>query len=434
MGVSIFSGVFLAFLQVVIIQKFMDVFLGEKNEGIIHIVVCAMYFTFLAVSNLADIVPPQILITLNILSIFVLGIVDRKASIKSSCFFSILICSVWMLVEVGSVIVVEKAGIDIVAYQDAVSFASKLIMFLLFLLSLKYCKGPGYGNIPLKYFLMILAIPLISIFLMNQIFLIATHHGEYDNFAVISSIFLLMINFIIFEVYTWMSRDAELRSLNKLYGQQLELCSRQAAEQEQLYLEIKRTRHDMKSHLSSLLGMVEAGESEEASNYIGRLLADGVGKSGEEISRSGNIVIDSLINYKYSIAQKEGIAFEASVFVPASMPFKSEHLVIILGNLLENAFDACKKVQPKGRFIKLDMGFEKNMLNICIKNSCISENRRDKHGNFFSTKHDAEHHGIGLASVKQAVEGYDGEMVIDDKGNQFSVSVVMYGNDINSNT
>ena len=98
--------------------------------------------------------------------------------------------------------------------------------------------------------------------------------------------------------------------------------------------------------------------------HIQQLLADGLGKSGEEISKSGNIVVDSLVNYKYSIAKKEGIAFEVSVFVPSVLPFKSEHLVIILGNLLENAFDACMKVQPKGRFIRLDMSFEKNMLKI----------------------------------------------------------------------
>ncbi|MBO4911226.1 MAG: GHKL domain-containing protein [Butyrivibrio sp.] len=386
-----------------------------------------MYFTFAAAVSLTDIVRPVILISSNILFIFALAILDRKATIKVACFFSIIVCAVWMLVEVGSVIVVEMFGIDFVENRDAVCFVSLLLMLLLVVILNKSWKGPKYGDIPIKYFIMILSIPLISIYLTNRIFLIASHHNEYSNFAVISSFFLLLMNYIIFEVYTWVSRDAELKSLNKLYGQQLELCSRQAAEQEQLYMEIKRTRHDMKSHLASLLGMVESGEKDEAVKYIQQLLADGLGRSSEEISKSGNIVVDSLVNYKYSIAKKEGIAFEASTFVPAVLPFKSEHLVIILGNLLENAFDACMKVQPKGRYIRLDMNYEKNMLKISIKNSCIFENRRDRHGRFFSTKHDAEHHGIGLASINQAVSGYDGEVIIDDKGNQFNVDVIMYG-------
>lgn len=430
---SIFTGVFLAFLYVMIVRKFMDVFLPERSNNIVRYIVWAIYFTFSAASNLTNIVKPLALITSNIIFIFILAILDRKASFKAASFFSLIVCAVWMLVEVGAVAVVERYGIDFVKSRDSVCFVSLLIMLLLVVILNKSWKGSKYCNIPIKYFIMILSIPIISIFLTNRIFLIATRHIEYNNFAVISSAFLLMINYVIFEVYTWMSRDAELKSLNKLYGQQLELCSRQAAEQEQLYMEIRRTRHDMKSHLASLLGMVESGEKDEAVKYIQQLLADGLGKSGEEISKSGNIVVDSLVNYKYSIAKKEGIAFEVSVFVPSVLPFKSEHLVIILGNLLENAFDACMKVQPKGRFIRLDMSFEKNMLKIGIKNSCIYENRRDRYGKFFSTKHDAEHHGIGLASVEQAVKGYEGEVIIDDKGNQFNIDVIMYGKEESDN-
>ncbi|MEE3494245.1 MAG: GHKL domain-containing protein [Butyrivibrio sp.] len=427
--ISIISGVFLAFLMIIIIQKFMDVFLAERSNNIIKYVGWTIYFTFLASSNLTDMIKPWVLLSFNIFFIFALGIIDRHASVKSSIFFSILICSVWMLVEVASALVVEMFGISVTENRDAVSFVSQLIMILLVVLSFKSKsrKGPKYGNIPNKYFVMILAIPLICIYLMNKIYMISTRHHQYNDFAAISSVFLLLINFIIFEVYSWMSRDVELKSLNKLYGQQLELCSRQAAEQEQLYMEIKRTRHDMKNHLAGLLGMIESGENDEAVRYVKQLLADGLGKTNEEISKSGNIVVDSLVNYKYSIAQREGIAFEASIFVPATLPFRSEHVVIILGNLLENAFDACMKVQPKGRYIKLDMSFEKNMLKISIINSCIFENRRDRYGRFFSTKSDAEHHGIGLASIKQAVSGYDGDVIIDDKGNQFGVIVIMYG-------
>ena len=424
---SVITGVFLAFLQIMIVRKIMDVFLQERNNNILKYVVWAMYFTFATAINLTDIVRPIVLIFSNILFIFSLAMLDRKTTVKIACFFSLIVCSSWMLVEVGAVIVVERFGIDFVENRDAVCFVSLLIMLAIVVILNKSCKGAKYGDIPFKYFLMILSIPIISIYLTNRIFLMASHHNEYNNIAVVSSIFLLMMNYIIFEVYTWISRDAELKSLNKLYGQQLELCSRQAAEQEQLYMEIKRTRHDMKSHLSSLLGMVESGENEEAIKYMQQLLSDGFGRSSDEISKSGNIVVDSLINYKYSIAKKEGIAFEASTFVPAVLPFKSEHLVIILGNLLENAFDACMKVQPKGRYIRLDMNYEKNMLKISIKNSCIFENRRDRHGRFYSTKHDAEHHGIGLASINQAVSGYDGEVIIDDKGNQFDVDVIMYG-------
>lgn len=91
-------------------------------------------------------------------------------------------------------------------------------------------------------------------------------------FSVTASFLLLIVNYVIFEVYDWISRNAELRGQNRLYAQQLELCSQQAEERESLYLEIRRLRHDLKNHLSSLLGMVQTGQTSEAEKYIMQML------------------------------------------------------------------------------------------------------------------------------------------------------------------
>lgn len=79
-------------------------------------------------------------------------------------------------------------------------------------------------------------------------------------------------------------------------------------------------RHDMKNHLSGILGMVNAGQTKEASDYIQKMLDDGIGTDADEISHTGNIVVDSLVNHKYALAQKDGIRFEARVFIPSVLP------------------------------------------------------------------------------------------------------------------
>lgn len=88
--------------------------------------------------------------------------------------------------------------------------------------------------------------------------------------------------------------------------------------------------------------MVQAGKMEEASDYIQAMLDDGISDRTEEISCSGNIVVDSLINHKYALALKDNIRFDATVFIPSALPFHNGHLSIIIGNLLENALEACK--------------------------------------------------------------------------------------------
>ena len=64
-----------------------------------------------------------------------------------------------------------------------------------------------------------------------------------------------------------------------------------------------------------------------------------------------------------------------------------------------------------------------------IRNSYHATHRKDSSGRYLTTKKDTLHHGIGLSSVEQAVSCYHGEMTAEGTGNEFRVSVVMYGSD-----
>ena len=384
---------------------------------------------FLFLTNKVFHVSPLVLITGNIILVFLISTVTARKSIKLRCMFTILICSVWMLVEVLCAMVLTVAGAQNATLSDAGNVISKLCMLLLSILISHYMKAKNSPEISLRYFLVVLLVPASSIYIMHNIFIIAAVYDEFSKFSVFSSLMLLLVNYVVFEIYDWMSRDAMVREQNRLYGQQLELCSRQAEERESLYLEIRRLRHDMKNYLSCLLGAVQTGEKKEAEMLIQEMLNDGISNRTSEVSRSGNIVVDSLVNYKHDLAEKEGIMFEANVFIPVSLPFQSGHLAVILGNLLDNALEACRGVPEGQRYIKLDISYVKEMLQICIRNSYHATHRKDSSGRYLTTKKDTLNHGIGLSSVEQAVSCYHGEMTAEGTGNEFRVSVVMYGSD-----
>ena len=189
-------------------------------------------------------------------------------------------------------------------------------------------------------------------------------------------------------------------------------------------------RHDMKNHLSGILGMVNAGQTKEAGDYIQKMLDDGIGTDADEISHTGNIVVDSLVNHKYALAQKDGIQFEARVFIPSVLPFQSGHLAIIFGNLLENALEACRKLPQEQRYIILEATYIKEMLQICIKNGSPEKLKKDSSGRYLTTKKDTGCHGIGLASVEQALADYDGELFTQYENGEFQASAVLYSNSI----
>ena len=423
------SDLFFLFLHLLIMQRCMTAFLGPGKRSYKSVIAWMGYYIFLFLTNKVFHVSPLVLITGNIILVFLISTVTARKSIKTRCMFAILICSVWMLVEVLCAMVLTVAGAKNATLSDAGNVISKLCMLLLSILISHYMKAKNSPEISLRYFLVVLLVPASSIYIMHNIFIIAAVYDEFSKFSVFSSLMLLLVNYVVFEIYDWMSRDAMVREQNRLYGQQLELCSRQAEERESLYLEIRRLRHDMKNYLSCLLGAVQTGEKKEAEMLIQEMLNDGISNRTSEVSRSGNIVVDSLVNYKHDLAEKEGIMFEANVFIPVSLPFQSGHLAVILGNLLDNALEACRGVPEGQRYIKLDISYVKEMLQICIRNSYHATHRKDSSGRYLTTKKDTLDHGIGLSSVEQAVSCYHGEMTAEGTGNEFRVSVVMYGSD-----
>lgn len=405
----------------------MKVFWGPENRNLKGCIEWGIYYVFLIINNIGSVFPPHLLLFGNVLLIFMISSATRKRSIMQRCIFSLLICTVWMLVEVIVLMILISVGFDSRTLQDAGSFISKMCMLLLSVIINHCIKDKHYSEIPLLYFLSILLIPISSIYVMHHIFLIAAVHSEYMIFSATASFLLLVINYVIFEVYDWISRNAELREQNRLYAQQLELCTQQAEERERLYLEIRRIRHDLKNHLSGLLGMVQTGQNSEAEKYIMQMLDVGAGDRSEKVSRSGNIVVDSVINHAYAAAQKDNIRFNVNVLIPSSLPFESGHLAIVLGNLLENALEACRDIPDGKGFICLDISYAKDIFQLCIKNNYQSKRKKDNIGHYITTKDDNIYHGLGLSSINHAVINYHGQMDITDNGNIFQVIVVMYG-------
>lgn len=424
---TIIPELLLSLLHLLIIQKYMKIFWGPERRHIRSYIEWGIYYIFLSINNIGVAFPPHLLLLGNILLIFVISSSTRKNSIMQRCIFSVLLCTVWMLVEVIVMMILRTVGFDEGTLQDAGSFVSKMFMLLLSVVINHCIRDNYYSEIPLPYFLVILLIPVSSIYIMHHIFLIAAAHNEYAIFSAITSFLFLIVNYVIFEVYDWISRNAELREQNRLYAQQLDLCNQQAEERESLYLEIRRIRHDLKEHLTVLLGMVQTGQVSKAEQYIMRMLNIGIGERPAEISNSGNIVVDSLINHAYALAQKDNIQFNVNVLVPASLPFESGHLAIVLGNLIENALEACRSISDEKRFIYLDISYVKDVFQLNIKNNYQKKRKKDNVGNYLTTKNNTIYHGLGLSSIHHAVSNYQGQVEIIDNNNEFQVIVIMYG-------
>ncbi|WP_148510472.1 GHKL domain-containing protein, partial [Hungatella hathewayi] len=82
------------------------------------------------------------------------------------------------------------------------------------------------------------------------------------------------------------------------------------------------------------------------------------------------------------------------------------------------------------RYIILEATYIKEMLQICIKNGSPEKLKKDSSGRYLTTKKDTGCHGIGLASVEQALADYNGELFTQYENGEFRASAVLYSNSV----
>ena len=207
--------------------------------------------------------------------------------------------------------------------------------------------------------------------------------------------------------------------------QQIHALQERIREVEQFYAGIRRIKHEMRNHLTNIKGLAESGRYEDMEQYIGKI-DESLG-AFELTVKTGNAVTDVIVNDKKKAADELGVTFQSEFIYPLSDKYNAYDVGIILNNLLTNALEACEKMEGKDRYLILSGRQKRKFFLIEVKNSFEGELEFDADTDFpLSTKqNDNSPHGIGLLNVKQEVEKYMGDVKINVKRNEFSVTVLL---------
>lgn len=136
-----------------------------------------------------------------------------------------------------------------------------------------------------------------------------------------------------------------------------------------------------------------------------------------------NSTVNALLVYFRQMAEAYDVRYDAAADVPVRSAFPEQTLAVLLGNLLENAMDACKVVSDGTAYVTVTVKETADVLFVQVENTCIAVPVRDTDGSFFSTKHEGK--GIGLTSVQSIAEQYEGIMTVETGSGRFCVAVLL---------
>ena len=184
---------------------------------------------------------------------------------------------------------------------------------------------------------------------------------------------------------------------------------------------VRALRHDMQNHMLALQALIQRKETEETKRYLDSM--KNFMTNPEEYVKTGNDMVDSLLNYKIQKANEVLNVVETKISIPKQLHLRSFDLNVLLGNLLDNATDAA--LQTEDKKLKITLKLDKGILFLNICNSCqrIADRRK---GFLETTKEDKVNHGTGLKNVRRIVKKYHGDMVFLYENDSMETDVMMY--------
>ena len=198
----------------------------------------------------------------------------------------------------------------------------------------------------------------------------------------------------------------------------LELRRQQYAQSKSSAEAVRRKYHDMKN----LLLYLEKASREDMRAYIERTL-DEV-RPYERVLDTGSEAADILLWEKMAVCQNEGIACTVMLDGALLAFIRELDLVTILGNAMDNAIEACRRMpQGAARYVQVRTREMPGFILLHVTNSCTGQARMAA-GRYLTLKADAENHGFGLDSIRRTAESYQGEMACRMEEGEFSLSVI----------
>lgn len=190
---------------------------------------------------------------------------------------------------------------------------------------------------------------------------------------------------------------------------------------------MRRRYHDLKHYLNELEALrvsPEAADAAELGEFAARLREELA--PYERDIETGNQILDVLLAEKRAACLNRGIR---PVFYTdgRDLDFVSSFdLCAIFGNLLDNAIEATECLGGDATHeILVDIRRSRGLVVIQCRNVYGGSLRNDEHGDFATTKRDAEKHGYGLKSVRSTAESYGGSMSVATDGGVFAVTVIL---------
>ena len=412
--------------EIIIIFMFFDSVLSEPKGGPLLRVVIGLAFSVLTflynsfISNHVASFVIMILLTFMCSAAYKDSVLKKFLMSLMYMIFMAMANFIYILVLMPFGVSIDELMNDKSVYNNA-GLVIVMTVLIIFVKTAGLFFGKTKAKVYLNYWIPLLTIPIVNIvFILHYTNYLRglNAEGSYSLFILlITLLYSTILVFYLFDKLT--SLLDERRILSEQVGAQKNRPADAGAEDEK-FLSL---RHDIKNHLFVVRSLIRGGKYDDADAYISELEPENRGEL-DDIIDTGNPAADILISGKKAAAERLGTEFSVKTAIPENLKISAADMVILLGNLLDNAIEGCERADAEHKSISLEIRYRPEYL------LCVTENTsgyvKIENGNIKSSKTDGGTHGIGQKNIKRIVDKYNGEITQKYENGRFVVKLVLF--------
>ncbi len=334
----------------------------------------------------------------------------------------LLLITRWIL-EICLIVCLGLQAIGLVPFTQSMYFFHILIPVVLVILTAYLIRLARQGSSPALYLLAAIMILFITAIVELADFYLhfMERTSSVSQFGIL--LFILLIDLFgcihMRQMMYVRQRNAELSRELMILNHSVDVQKERSLVLEDYENELRKQRHDLRHHLRVMRQLLEEKDYEEAIAYLDSYVSDI--PTTHTMRYCDNPTASAIISYYASVANARGIQFTVDAQIPVENPHISDaHLCVLLGNLLENAIEACMRMEDGVRYVQLHAKVHADLLFIAMDNS-FSGKYTMRGSNFVSSKRNAV--GTGLQSVQALAKQYGGAATFTPKDTVFRSEV-----------
>ena len=296
-------------------------------------------------------------------------------------------------------------------WQVNLLYAASCLAAVLFLLLLKrLVRSEDREPLGLLQIFLLTGISFAVTSLVTRSFTMSDYVPDVSPEAAIPSLMMLMSVSVLLLLSVKKQQAERFREMSELSEKYMTAQAKHFEQSRDADTELRMLRHDMKNHITVMNGLFDSGRTNELGKYLKEL---GTAFSDSQaVNITGNEIADAIISEKKKYAEKLG----ASLVTDGSLKgleISAVTLCTVLSNLLDNAIEAAVQTDTD-RLISLSAKRHGGFYYICISNPTV--NNIDVSSDIRTSRSDGTGHGLGLKSVRKAIEKCGGTLELSCSG------------------